>query len=76
MTYEEAIAKLVEADVAKWGESERAASEQMRRRNCPTIGLAVNALAHHDPLNVDAAMAAEAKNLLTKSDRAQLRKGG
>ena len=76
LTYEEAIARLVALDVARWGESERAASERMRRRNSPTIGLALNSLAHHDVDAIDAEMAAQAEELLTDADWRSLRSGG
>jgi hypothetical protein len=46
VTREEAIAKLVDLDVAKWGEAERAASQRMRSRL--SHGRALNTLAHYD----------------------------
>jgi hypothetical protein len=76
MTYEQAIDRLVAHDVAKWGESERAASERMNRRNYPSLGLAINRLAHLDTNNTDDALAADAKRTLTPEDWHQLRQGG
>jgi hypothetical protein len=74
MTREQAIDKLVELDVAQWGESEREASRQLHSKR--SHALAVNAVAHYDVANIDRALAAEAKALMTAGDRAQLRKGG
>lgn len=74
LTQEEAIAALVEKDVAKWGESEREASRAMRRQL--SHGQALNSLAHYDSANIDKAMAAQAKKIMTSKDRAELRKGG
>lgn len=74
MTREEAIAKLVDLDVAKWGEEERAGSAKLR--SGLTHGLALNALAYYDLDHVDAALVREAKATLTKADRRQLGKGG
>lgn len=74
MTRDEAIAKLVDLDVAKWGEGERAASQQMRTRL--SHGLALNALAHYDLDNIDTELAAEAKRAMTRADWAKLREGG
>lgn len=74
---EEAIAMLVEQDVKKWGESERAASTQSYRRR--SFGLNLNTLAARAELD-DAADAAAlrkaAKAALTAQDRIELRKGG
>lgn len=75
----EAIAALVALDVARWGETERAASEELNRRNYPTYGLALNSLAHRREYDYgDGWMecVAAAKHALSASDRAQLRKGG
>lgn len=74
MTREEAIAKLVELDVAKWGEGERAASQ--RCRSCLTHGLALMSLAHYDIDNIDTDLVKEAKAVITAGDRRELRKGG
>jgi hypothetical protein len=68
MTHEQVIQALIERDVAKWGEQERIPSERARRRHYPTIGLALNCLAHYDVLNIDEAMAAEAKRIMTPAD--------
>lgn len=78
-TREEAIAMLVDLDVARWGESEREASRRIHEETLPTYGRALNALAHrpeHDygdavPDMVEAATAA-----LTDADRRALRMGG
>jgi hypothetical protein len=75
MTYDQAIAKLVDLDVAKWGEQERAASEALNRKNYPTIGLALNRLAHYGD-NIDENLAREAKAAFTAADRRALRAGG
>ncbi len=74
MTREEAINALIERDVAKWGEHERAASRELRSRL--SHGLALNALAHFDVENIDDALAAEAKRIMTEDDRRVLRQGG
>jgi hypothetical protein len=76
MTYEQAIDRLVALDVARWGEGERQASRDLNRANYPTIGLAINRLAHYDVDHIDTALAAEAKRLLTDADRRVLRRGG
>ena len=76
MTYQEAIQALVALDVARWGEGERQASTQLRRRNSPTIGLALNALAHYDVENIDGALASEARQLMTADDWRILKQGG
>ena len=73
MTYNEIIQRLVKADVARWGEKERAASERMNRENYPTLGLALNRLAHLDIDNIDIEMAAEAKRLMTSREWNSLR---
>lgn len=74
MTKDEAIARLVELDVAKWGESEREASRRIHAKL--SHGLAVNAVAHYDVSNIDKALAAEARRLFTADDKRALRKGG
>lgn len=76
MTYEEAIERLVELDVAKWGEVERAASRALNQRNYSTIGRALNRLAHFDVNNIDQTLAAEAERAMTAADRRALRRGG
>lgn len=73
MTREEAIAKLVDADVAKWGEGERAASQEMRRNL--SHALALNAVAHLDLDNIDKALAKVAKAMMTPADKKALRNG-
>ena len=76
MTYNEAISRLVELDVTKWGEGERAAARRLRQSQNPTIGLALNALAHHDIDHIDEALATDAKRLMTAEDRRVLKRGG
>lgn len=71
---EAAIAALVERDVSRWGEAERAASLRLRERL--SHGLALNALAHYDPEHVDSDLAAEARAVMTDADRRVLRSGG
>lgn len=73
LTREEAIQALVEHDVRKWGEAERAASIELRSRL--THGLALNALAHLDIDHIDRRMAADARKVMTKADKASLRQG-
>ena len=73
MTREDAIAALVERDVARWGESERAASLAMRSKL--THGRALNTLAHYDPEHVDAALAADAQRVMSGADHRALRDG-
>lgn len=70
-TREEAIRALVELDVSKWGEGERAASE--RANASLSYGRALNTLGNR--LGDDAIRAA-AKASMTKQDRSELRKGG
>lgn len=74
LTREEAISRLVELDVAKWGESEREASRKTHAEL--SHGLALNTLAHYDPMNIDAPLAAQAKSVMTNDDRNALRRGG
>lgn len=71
MTREEAVAKLVELDVAKWGESERESSA--RTNGKMSHGLALNRLAHYDINNVDASLAAQAEEVMTSADARVLR---
>lgn len=71
-TREEAITRLVDLDVAKWGEEEREAAQ--RSRSKLSHGLALNALAHHDPMAPDRALAALARRVMTAADRATLRR--
>jgi len=74
MTRDEAIAKLVELDVARWGESEREASKRLHASR--SHALALNAVANYDVDNIDADLAKMAKSLMTSADRAYLRTGG
>ena len=74
MTREQAIAALVERDVAKWGEAERAASERLRGRL--SHGRALNSLAHYDVDNIDHELAQAAKSVMTDDDERALRQGG
>lgn len=74
LTREQAIADLVRLDVAKWGESERAASLAMRSKL--SHGLALNTLAHYDPEHVDAVLAQEARAAMTPTDWHELHQGG
>jgi hypothetical protein len=76
MTREEAIDRMVELDVAKWGEGERQASRSLRSSQYPTVGLALNGLAYFDPANINDGLAAEAKKLLTAADWRVLKRGG
>ncbi len=73
---EEAVALLVEQDVAKWGESEREASRRLHSRR--TYGLALNTLAARaelaDQPNPELRAAADAA--LTDDDWRVLRQGG
>jgi hypothetical protein len=71
--YEEVIIQLVEHDVSKWGEQERDASNRLRRKNNPTLGLAMNSLAHLDPENIDRRLADEAKKIMTAKEWKSLR---
>lgn len=78
-TREEAIAAIVEMDVAKWGEAEREPSRQLNSANHPTYGLALNSLAHrpeHDFGVTAPELVAAAKAALTDDDWAVLRRGG
>lgn len=87
MTREQAIAALVEHDVARWGEGERAASA--RAHSARSIGRALNELANraeHPALHGDTPMPAGlpapaelrrmARAALTAADHAALRRGG
>lgn len=90
MTLEQAIAILVEMDVAHWGEGERQASLRLhRRRDRQSVGLAVNTIASRVEVHEGAAWLAPAlalhsaaewrklaNSLLTSDDRYELRKGG
>ena len=77
-TREEAIAALVESDVAQWGEEERAASMELRGKS--TYGMAMTELASRATLAGDKALAkaltAAAKGQLTRADRSTIRSAG
>lgn len=80
MSRDEAIRRLIALDVARWGESERTASQRMHGDR--SHGLAVNALGAKLTLSEDAAEQAlgaqllrEAKAILTPEDCATLRNG-
>lgn len=64
----EAIAELVEQDVAKWGESERGASQMLHSSR--SYGLALNALANRAELAdaPDIALRLAANSALTEAD--------
>lgn len=74
LTREEAIQRLIEHDVAKWGEGEREASRLMHERR--THGLALNALAYIDLDNINLPMAKDAQSVMTLQDHRALRDGG
>lgn len=76
MTRDEAIQALVEGDVARWGEAERAAATRMHEKR--TLGLALNELANRAELAdaPDTALRTEAEAALTTADWAILRQGG
>ena len=74
MTRDEAIAKLVAHDVAKWGEEEREASCRLRGKL--SHGLAINTLAHLDIDHIDEKLAAEAQSVMTTADWHVLRDAG
>lgn len=76
-TREEAISLLVEWDVARWGEAERAASGRARSRL--SHGLALNSLIHVAAgmdVYIPPAVVKAGKRMMTPSDVAALRKGG
>lgn len=75
-TRDEAVSLLVEQDVARWGESERAASQ---RQHAPrSYGRALNELANRAELagTPSAELRAAARAALTADDRAELQEGG
>jgi hypothetical protein len=74
LTRDTAIAKLVEHDVAKWGEAERVASQRMRSQL--SHGRALNTLAHIDLDHIDEDMARDALSVMTTQDHRDLRDGG
>lgn len=75
MTDPEALQILVNFDVAKWGEPERAASVKMH--SSKSRGLKINSIVHHERHDFgDALTAAErkaAKAQLSAADKASLR---
>jgi hypothetical protein len=76
MTREEAVDMLVNQDVKKWGEGERAASRRLHGHR--TLGLALNELANRAELagQPDPALRAQADDALTDYDWCWLRQGG
>lgn len=76
LTHEAAIARLVEQDVARHGEAERAAAEAAHCGR--TMGRALTELANRAELadRPDARLRAAANAALTAADWADLRKGG
>ncbi len=76
MTREEAIDRLVEQDVVRWGEGTREASRRMYGKY--TLGRALNELANRAELSgqPDPELRKASKAALTSSDWAELRKGG
>lgn len=76
MTRNEAIAALIDQDIARWGEAERPYIEQLH--NGRTLGLALNELANRAEMagSPDRALRAAARAALTAADKAVLRKGG
>jgi hypothetical protein len=80
-TRQQAIAMLVEHDVARWGEGEREASQRLHAFR--SYGLAINEMANRAKLNgppagwpTTAELRSAAKTALTPEDRDWLRKGG
>lgn len=74
MTRDEAVNALVERDVTRWGEAERAAA--VRVRSALSHGLALNALAYYHLDAIDAQLARVAESVMTADDRRVLRSGG
>lgn len=66
-TRDQAIARLIAMDVARWGEEEREASIDRRGRLCHA--LALNALAYYDMDSIDERLAVEARRVLRQHDR-------
>ena len=73
-TREQALAKRVDLDVAKWGEGEREASRRLHGRR--SHGLLVNSIAVADVNQIDDELMRLAAAVMTADDRAELRKGG
>lgn len=69
-----ALARRVDLDVAKWGESERSASHRMHESR--SFGLLVNSIAVADPERPDEDLVRLADAILTAADHAALRSGG
>ena len=76
MTYEQVIDRLVAASLARWPGEDAEASRRFYREQCPSIGLALNKLAHWDVDNIDQGLAEQASQLLTPADWRVLRQGG
>lgn len=78
MTATEALDALVNLDVAKWGDNERAASRELHAAK--SRGLLINSIVHHQLHDFGGVFSAEtrkiAKRQLTSADKAELRKGG
>lgn len=78
MTAAQALSALVELDVAKWGEQERAPSRKLHAGK--SRGLLINSIVHHQINDygdaIDAAAKQLAKKQLTESDKYELAKGG
>lgn len=77
-SFEAAIDLLVEQDVDKWGECERAASRSLHTCHLRTYGRALNALYARAELadEPSSALRKAADAALTSADRVELRKGG
>ena len=71
---DEAIARLVELNVAKWGEAERGPSARSYAKQ--SHGALLNTLAHWDLDNIDKALVKAASKLMTRRDRAGYRDAG
>lgn len=74
---EEALAALIELNVAKWGEQEREPTRKNRQND--SYGLLLNSLARRPEYDYGDRvphLVAAAKKALTARDRAELRKGG
>jgi len=78
MTSAQALDALVELEVTKWGEQERAAARRLH--GSKSRGLLINSIVHHQCNGYgdafDAAVKKIAKLQLTSDDKAELRKGG
>lgn len=76
MTLKDVQTEIVERLVAKWGEQERGPSWDYVRQAYPTLGLALNKLAHWDIANIDYHLSAQAIMAMTDQDVRRLRQGG